>query len=498
MSLFRQNVLANYAGKGWSALMALVFIPVYIKFLGIEAYGLVGFFIALQVVFSLLDMGLSTALNRELASSPAGRDDDGQTRNLVRTLEIIYGLVGTGIALVVAVLAPLIASHWISSSALSAQTVSGAVQLMGLTLALQWPFALYSGGLMGLQKQVLLNGVTIIAATLRWVGAALVLWLVSPTIQAYFAWQVFASMVQTLATGAVMWKCLPGAARPARFERRALLRIWRFAAGMTGISAMAVILTQLDKIILSKLLPLEVFGYYTLAAVVASGLYLLVTPIFAAAFPSFSQLVAAGDSASLKNRYHQICQLASVVVLPPAIVLALFAEEILLVWTQDPVATANTHLLVSVLAVGTALNCLMNLPYALQLAHGRTRFAFYTNVLAAAVLVPAIIWATTRYGALGAALAWVTLNCGYVFISLPLMHRWLLKGELKRWYLIDVGLPMLAILAVALLGRWWFPAHASSVLTAFYLMIVSAATLLAAAWATPFLRQRNPADQPSP
>jgi O-antigen/teichoic acid export membrane protein len=495
MSLFRQNVLANYAGKAWSALMALVFIPVYIKFVGIEAYGLVGFFVALQVVFSLFDMGLSTALNRELARNPAGHDDNSRPRNLVRTLEIIYVLVAAGIALLVAVLAPLIAGYWISSNTLSVQSVSGAVQLMGLTIALQWPFALYSGGLLGLQKQVLLNGVTIIAATLRWGGAALVLWLVSPTIHAFFAWQVFASMVQTLVTGVAMWRSLPGAGHPARFEKRALVGIWRFAAGMTGISAMAVILTQLDKIILSKLLPLEAFGYYTLAAVVTSALYLLVTPIFAAAFPSFSQLVAVGDFASLKNRYHQICRLASVVVLPPAIVLVLFGEEILLVWTQDPVATANTHLLVSVLAVGTALNCLMHLPYALQLAYGRTRFAFYTNVLAVVSLTPAIIWATTHYGALGAALAWLTLNCGYLFISLPLMHRWLLKGELKRWYLFDVGLPMLASLAVALMGRWSFPQHASSVLTIAWLLLVSAATLLAAAWAGSFLRQMTPANK---
>ena len=490
MSLFRENVLANYAGRAWSGLMSLVFIPVYIGFMGIESYGLVGFFITLQIVFSLLDMGLSTALNRELARSSADRDDAGDTRNLVRTLEIVYCFMAGGIALVVAVLAPLIASHWISGSALSAQTVGGAVQLMGLTLALQWPFALYSGGLMGLQRQVLLNVVTIIMATLRWGGAALILWLVTPTIQAFFMWQVLVSAAQTLVTGIALWKCLPAVSRPARFEKRALIRIWRFAAGMTGISAMAIILTQLDKIILSKLLPLEMFGYYTLAAVVASGLYLLVTPIFSAAFPNFSQLVAVGDASGLKNRYHQICQLASVVVLPPAIVLALFAKEILLVWTQDPVTTANTHLLVSVLAVGTALNSLLNLPYALQLAHGRTRFAFYTNVLAVALLVPTIIWATTRYGALGAALTWVALNCGYVFIGLPLMHKWLLVGELKRWYLVDVGLPMLASLAVALLGRWWFPAQAASVPMVFWLLFVSVATLLAAVWAVPFTRRR--------
>jgi O-antigen/teichoic acid export membrane protein len=454
VSLFRQNVIANYAGKAWSGLMALAFIPLYIGFMGIEAYGLVGFYITLQAVLALLDLGLSTTLNRELASRPAGHAGAG-TRDLVRTLEAAYWLIGAVIGLALALLAPLIAERWLNGGGLPAPSIADAVMLMGLAFALQWPYALYSGGLMGLQRQVLLNGVTVATATLRWGGAALVLWLYSPTIQAFFAWQVLAAAAQTAAVGAALWKSLPAAERPARFDSRTLSGIWRFAAGMTGVSALGVLLTQLDKIILSKLLPLEVYGYYTLAAVVASGLYLLVTPIYTAAFPAFSALVASGETGELKSRYHRVCRLVSAAVLPVAVVIVFFAEEILLAWTRDPATTANAHLLVSVLTAGTALHCLLMLPYALQLAHGRTRFAFWANAVAAAVLAPAIVWATLNHGALGAAVAWLALNCGYVAVGMPLMHRWLMPGELKGWYLRDVGVPLAACLAVAVPARWW-------------------------------------------
>lgn len=489
MSRFRENVIANYAGKAWSGLMALAFIPLYIGYMGIESYGLVGFYVTLQAVLGLLDLGLSTTLNRELAARPPAGGQAAATRDLVRTLELLYWLVGAGVGLALALGAPLIARHWLNGGELPAQSIVDAVRLMGLAFALQWPYSLYSGGLMGLQRQVLLNGVTMAVATLRWGGAALVLAAFSPTIQAFFAWQIVASVVHTAVTGAALWKSLPAAGRPARFEGGTLAGIWRFAAGMTGISALAVMLTQLDRVILSKLLPLEAFGYYTLAAVVASGLHLLVTPVFSAAFPAFSQLAAAGETGALKERYHRICQLASVVVLPPAVVIALFAEELLLLWTRDPVTTASSHLLVSVLVAGTALNALLTLPYALQLAHGRTRFAFWTNVIAVAFLAPAIVWATLNHGALGAALAWLALNCGYVFIGMPLLHRWLFPGELRRWYLNDVGLPLLASVAVALAGRWLLPAHAATLATALWLLLVAAATLLAAAAATPLLRR---------
>lgn len=490
MSRFRSNVLANYAGRAWSGLLSLAFIPVYIGLMGIESYGLVGFFITLQVVLSLLDMGLSTTLNRELAKGSSDREFASLAGDLVRTLEIIYCLVGAGIAIVVVALAPAIAHYWISGNQLSTQTVERAVQLMGLALAFQWPFVLYSGGLMGLQRQVLLNVVTIIMATLRWGGAALILWLVSPTILAFFLWQALVSAVQSLATGIALWKCLPPTSRASRFNTSTLRMVWRFAAGMTGISAAAIVLTQLDKIILSKLLTLETFGYYSLAATVASSLYLLVAPIFSAAFPDLSQMVAQGSDQRLRHRYHELCQLAAVVVLPAAVVLALFAEEILLVWTHDAVTAARTHMLLSVLVVGAALNSLLNLPYALQLAHGRTRFAFVSNAIAVAILAPAIVWAAIHYGAAGAAIAWVALNCGYVFIGLPLMHSWLLKGELKHWYVRDVGLPLLASLVVGSVGRWLFPEHASTSTTIIWLLVVAAMALVGAAWATPFLRRR--------
>ena len=39
--------------------MGLVFVPVYIKYLGIESYGLIGFFASLQAWFALLDMGMT-------------------------------------------------------------------------------------------------------------------------------------------------------------------------------------------------------------------------------------------------------------------------------------------------------------------------------------------------------------------------------------------------------------------------------------------------------
>jgi len=68
---------------------------------------------------------------------------------------------------------------------------------------------------------------------------------------------------------------LPLAPLPTRFSGSALIGIWRFAAGMMAITFRALLLTQVDKILLSRLLTLESFGYYALAGLVANALYML-------------------------------------------------------------------------------------------------------------------------------------------------------------------------------------------------------------------------------
>jgi O-antigen/teichoic acid export membrane protein len=484
----KKNLLANFVGKGWTALMSLAFIPLYIKFMGIEAYGLVGVSLSLSALFSLLDLGLSTTINRELARLSAQENKAQEMRDLVRTLELIYWIIACVIGGAVIVLAPLVAHHWVKANGYSPETISQAVTIMGLALAILWPFSLYSGGLRGLQKQVLLNGIDVVMATIRAGGSVIVLWQVSPTILAFFIWQIFVSAMQTALTTYALWSHLPQSPQSPRFRKALLQPVWRFAAGMSAISAITLLLTQMDKIILSKLLSLEMFGYYTLAWVVASGLYLLVGPLFTGLFPEFSRLVAAGDQSALAQIYHYGCQVMSVVMLPAAIVLALFSQEILLLWTRNPVTVEHTYRIASLLVVGSALNGLMNLPYALQLAYGWTNVAFYSNVVATIALGPLIIFLAPRYGAVGGAIVWVILNSGYVLIALPVMHRRLLPGELRRWYVEDVGLPLLGVLATAGMSRLFIHEPLPPLPMLMSLVVVLAATLTVAVLTAPLTR----------
>src|ERR1700751_6102411 len=94
------NLAANLVGAAWAMLVQLVCIPLYIKFMGVEAYGLVGFYLMLQAMLQVLDLGLSPTMNREMARYSVQTEKTDEARDLVRTLEIGYWLIGLMIGLV--------------------------------------------------------------------------------------------------------------------------------------------------------------------------------------------------------------------------------------------------------------------------------------------------------------------------------------------------------------------------------------------------------------
>ncbi len=483
----RSNIVANFVGKAWAAILSLAFVPIYIKLMGVEVYGLLGIFMSLTVMLSLLDMGLSTTLSRELSRLSALENSEQESRNLVRTFEVIYWGIGILIGISIVVLAPLITKYWINSTSIDHDTIEQSLTIMGLSIAFQWPGAIYSGGLMGLQRQVVLNIIRSVMVTMQHGGAVLILLYISPSIVFFFLWQSFIGLLTTLILAIWLWKLLPKSEWATRFDKELLIQNWQFASGMIGISVVSILLTQLDKIILSKMLTLEMFGYYMLAFNVANALNNLVTPIFSALFPKFTQLATSEDETNLILIYHKGCRLLSVLVLPVAITISIFAKDILALWLGNIVAAQNAHQILTLLMIGSALNTVMTLPYALQLAHGWTQLAIYKNIIAIILLVPLMVWMVQTYQGIGAAWVWIILNLGYFIFEVPIMHRRLLKHEMGKWYKLDVILPVIIITVIGLVARAILPVNASHIITLLGVLCTLALSLLAASWAVGYL-----------
>lgn len=449
MNQTKINIIANFAGKLVVAILGIVFVPIYLRYLSVEMYGIIGFFGSIQAFLTLLDGGISPTLNREVARLSAFPDKAQELRDLSRTLEILCWAIGFAVCLIALTVSPFAAGYWLKSGNISTETIREALMIMSVTFAFQWAMGFYTGGMYGLQEQKLLNAVNIVLAVIRSFGAFFILAFVSPTIKAYLIWQLVITILNCFLLTLLFWRKLPKSAEKPRFRSILLKDIWRYAAGMAGTSLVVLVLTQTDKLILSKMLTLEDFGYYTLAITLAgTGIGIIVGSIQTTYFPQFSQLVAQNKLEEMRELYHRACQVMSFFLIPVVTIIAFFSYEILLVWTRKPEIAENTYILLTLVAVGTGLNGLMHLPYFAQLAFGITKIGFWQNVIAIIFLIPFMIYATLHYGAVGGALSWVILNFSYTIFGLQIMHRMILKGELKKWYLVDVGLPLLLAIII--------------------------------------------------
>ncbi len=484
MSL-KKNIIANYFGQGWNALIGIIFVPVYIKYLGIEAYGLIGVFAMLQTLLTLLDMGMTPTLSREMARFIGGAHTPQSIRDLLRTLEVITCIAVALIIIGIWLSSNIIVTHWLKIDKLPFEVVVRALNIMGVIIALRFFENIYRSSLVGLQRQVIFNGINCVLQTTRAVGAIGALAFVSSTIDVFFVWQGVISLVTVIFFRYFTYNSIPKSVRHSRFSIESVRSVWHYAAGMMMITLLSLLLTQVDKLLLSKLLTLTEYGYYTLAVTVAGAIYMILGPIGQAFQPKLCELYASGNMKELATTYHKGAQLVTVTVGSAAVILIFFAHPILNVWTRDLELSARSYRLLQLIALGNFLNALCWIPYFTQLAYGWTGLAVKVNIVAVCFIVPAILWVTPRYGAEGAAMVWVALNTGYVLISIHLAFRRILKPQEKwEWYKKDIVFPILPAVFIAILVKGFFPAGTRLISQLIFLIatgfIILASTALSA------------------
>lgn len=448
------NLSIGLANSIWSAIIVFAAVPIYLKYLGAESYGLIGFFTTTQALIALLDLGLSSTINREIAKSISPAEHI-EAAKLLHSLAIIYWAIAILILIGILALAPLIATYWLQAKQIPTDTVLHAIMLIGLVIACRWPIALYQGALLGSHRLALQSSINMVMATLSSLGAVLVLIFISSTIEAYFIWQAIVGGLYVIVIRTAAWKIV---GRPAslKFDWSQLKSIWRFSLGMTGIGITSLVFTQLDKVILSKMLSLEQFGHYMLASMLVSGLYLIIIPVYNVIYPKLSALVAQKEINQLTELYRNGTRALTSILFPIAMILVLFSYSIVQTWTMNPAIAKNVAPIVGLLAIGSSLHGAMYFPYALQLANGMSKLALGINIILMCAFAPLIILFTLNYGIFGSAIAWLTLQTLYLFFGSWRTHQYILKNLNTIWLTQDVLTPLFITAGVGLITYYGF------------------------------------------
>jgi O-antigen/teichoic acid export membrane protein len=454
MSL-KRNVVANYFSQAYVALIGILTLPLYIKYMGNEAYGLVGFFAMLSAWFQLLDVGLSPALSRETARFNAGGGDAATLRRLLRALEGIFAalaLAGCGAILLGSA---AIATQWLNAQHLLSAQVVGAIQLMAPTIALRFLSGLYRGAITGFEEMVWLGWINVSIATLRFVLIVpFFVWVGSTPID-FFAYQLAVGVLELVLLAGKTYSLIPATGERGIFPWQwgPLRRVLGFSLSIAFSGVVWVVVTQTDKLLISKFLPLGDYGYFTATVLAASAITLVTGPITQAMLPRLTRLAQQSDAAGVVMLYRQATQAVAIVAGSASVVMAVFAEQILWIWTGNAPFAGSFGAVLALYAIGNGFLVLSAFPYHLQCAYGNLQLHVRGNVLFVMVLVPAIVLATVQFGALGAGAVWAAVNALFLFGWTPLVHQRFVPGLHGPW-VRDV----LKVLAVPLLlsPALWF------------------------------------------
>lgn len=471
ISIVHRNLISNYIAQGWTAFLNLAMIPLYLNLLGLESYGLIGIFSVVQACFVALDAGMTPTLNREISRFKAGIYNSKSINDLVFSIEIVCWCILAVIVALGFLGANSIANYWIGENSLSQSTVVNALRLIFIVAALRVMEGVYKGAILGMQKQVFVSTSTAALATLRAFGAYLVLDWFSASIQLFFIWQIIISLFSVGIYAGSSHRLLPKI--KGSFNWEILSKIKGFAGAVSGTSILSIGLSQIDKIILVRLLSLELFAGYTIAVTIANSIFQLVNPIVQAYYPRLTELIAQENHEGLVNDYHLSTQLLAAAVMPVALVIIVMSQQILYLWTSNSSLSISMAPVLSLFTMGCLFNAILHMPYTLQLSFGWPSFSLGVNIFSLIFYIPILIFLTYKYGAVGAALTWAILNLSLILISIPLMHKRLLPKELGRWYWEDILVPLMTVTGFLLIMGYYQPQNLAKILELIYLVFIT-------------------------
>lgn len=399
MASIKVNVVANVAGKAWAVLASFLFVPLYIKYLGIEQYSLISFSLVLYGILHILDGGLTLTLSREFALSRS-IEDKWKT---FRILENCYLYIVVIIILMTIMGADFIATSWLKLDTINSTYAANCIRILGCSCGLQMLSSFYSGGFTGLERMVEMNGYRIVSSLIR-AGLVVVPVAYTHSVFFFFAWQFVSDLLYALF---LRIKLKPNKIMPKvsllTIEKKEVERVGKFAGGVFLISVIAAVNTQLDKIVISKIFEISELGIYTLAMTAAMGVISLTSPITAALQPRFTKLISEKKNDEVIRLYSLSFLFVSQLTLAISFVLSLNSFNILWVWTGDTYLAEKASVYLPILMIGAVAIAYQTIPYCIAIGNGCTRYNNFLGIASLLLTIPGYLVAGKHWGPKGVA-----------------------------------------------------------------------------------------------
>jgi O-antigen/teichoic acid export membrane protein len=448
-SRLAKNTAWNLIGNAAPMLVAFFSIPLVIKGLGTDRFGILTLVWALIGYASLFDLGLGRALTQLVATRlGCGKTDD--IPSLVWTslfLMSVMGVVGT---IILFSFAPWIVRRVLHVPAVLEHETLWSVYLIGISI----PFVISTSGLRGLleayQRFDLTTMLRVPMGALTFAGPIFVL----PFSKGLFPVVGVLVGSRVLTWGAHLLLCFkvtPLLRRSIVWQSAAVRSLLRFGSWMTVSNVVGPLMVTLDRFIISSLLPVSEVAYYATPYEVVTKFWLVPSSLLGVVFPAFStNFVRDRPRTTLLYSVTLKCLMA--ILFPMVLLIVILAGDGLKLWLGAEFAQHSVRTL-QWLAIGAFVNCLAAAPFAVVQSVGRPDLTAKLHLIELPFYAVALFWLTKAQGIEGAAIAW-TVRSGFdALVLFVLAKRFLPPRPSIRFQMpLFVGASLTA-LAVASVTR---------------------------------------------
>lgn len=457
----KHNILSNYCSHFYSTFIGITIIPLYFHYLGAAAFGLTGIYVVLQSWLSLLNMGLTPALSREVTCCRDKQDGFFAIKQLLRSVEIIFLLTSLLIVVGVAYCSHWITHDWLKVQDLTFSEVTHCIVIMGVMVSLRLFSDLYRAGISGMEQQVWLNGINVIITTLRYVGAYVLLRWVTRTPSHFFEYQLLIAILEPILLGTKFYKMISWKTNSFlqfKISWELLKKVLPFAGSLFYTAILWIFISQLDKLVLSHVLSLKLYGYFALVTVISGGILQFSMPIHVALLPRMTHLVSQGKKEEMLKLYRHATQVISVIIFSLTGVIAIFGWDVVYVWTGNKIAANWAGPVLFWYAIGNGFFAVSSFQFYLQFVMGNTKLQVVSDTIFTLLSFPVVIFFAYRYGAIGAAFSWFLMRSALFFIVAPIVHQKYARGIHYKWLTEDI-LPIFLVISIILLCIKEIPMH---------------------------------------
>jgi O-antigen/teichoic acid export membrane protein len=460
-----RNTIWNAVGQISPLFIAAFAIPLLLKRLGVDRFGILTLAWALVGYFSLFDLGLGRALTKLVSERLAA----GKQKELAGAVwSALLLMIAIGAVFSVAICS---STEWLARTLLKvpdrlhAETVA-ALYPLGLSVPIITVITGLRGVLEAQHRFAMVNSVRIIMGAFSFLG---------PLAAAFFSpslfWVITVLVLGRLISCMVyLYMCFgttPSLKAAIRWDRTAVPELMSTGGWIMVSNLVSPLMSYADRFLITYLLSVSVVAYYTTPFEMVTKLWLVPTSISAVLFPAFAAL-AVIDHQKLELTYARGVRACFVLLFPAVFLLVLFAPEGLRLWL-GPVFAAKSTSVWRLLTVGVLINSLGQIPYALLQSVNRPDLPGKLHLAEVPVYLVAAAFAIHWYGLPGAAAVWslrLSLESGILF---ALARRTLLPHALAPRFIAAVILGVSLLLLASVEARLAIKLLSGTVVLACYL-----------------------------